>query len=792
MRHTLLLLLFPTLLAAQEVPRAQPVDPTLQPNAPVDSFQHGRNVYESAKRSSGPVQRDLYFRSIEIFVRYLNQFPNHPNAEPAWWYLGESYYAVGRVEDAKRCFHSLLNRFGRGRYAAAAAYKLAADHFNNREYALAATLFDKLATIATKPAERQRGLYYAGLSYELMGRGKQAQGYFRSVIEDPEQENPYIDKARIGYGKLLAADGKLDDALRLLDQVAVSRATLKLRGEAALHAGAVAARLGDSKRSDLYFDLILKTPGMEDYRPDAQIAMMAARFDQKRYSDVVSIFQRSTDRSEGEREARRLMLAARAFMMLDRNAEALPLFREVERLQDADSKYAFDATYYRLLCFYRIEGRHVLDQVEAFLQLYRKKHPRDPKIHTALLMKAETLYAEGKPAEAADTYRDIDPAAISEKNRKGMLYQRGRCLAEAGDPEGAIGSLDAFLTAYPDDERAPLALAARGRALATTGATGKALEDFRKIIELTEDPKLLSLAYLEGAAIHKQRNELEAMVARYREFLEKVGNADSAATAKASYWAGWGMVKTNRGGEAIPYLEKARELAPELYSKHAGLLLCLVHLAEKSPTPLITEVGKAIEGDYAGDLPEPLIRWAADQAFNADDFINAARFYDLIADDENPELVVKEVWRFLGKARIRAGDPAGALSAIEHALAAEQEPAWRADTLADKGQALLDLKRFDEATKAVEEGLSLRPEGRVGAALHLVRGDILMAEGKPPEEAVRSYILPVQLMDDNDRIVKPKALYKLIAALEKAGKSEDAEQYRQQLQSKYPDWEPEE
>lgn len=785
MLRLLPLLLLPAALIAQEAPRAQPVDPRLERNTAVDSFQHGRNVYESAKRSGGAVQQDLYQRAIDIFGRYLNDFPNHANAEAAWWYLGESYYAVGRVEDAKRCFHSLLNRFGRGRYAAAAAYKLGADHFNNRQYALAATLFDKLATIATKPTERHRGLYYAGLSYELMGRARQAKTYYRQLLDDPA--NPYIHKARIALGKLLAADAQLDEALRLLDQVAVSRAALKVRGEAALHAGAVAARLGDSERSDLYFNLILKTPGMEEYRPDAQIAMMAARFDQKRYDEVVRIFQRSTERSEGEREAKRLMLAARAFMMLDRNADALPLFREVERLQPPESQQAFDATYFRLLCFYRIEGRHVLDQVEAFLQLYRKQHPRDPKIHTALLMKAETLYAEGKPTEAADAYRDIDPAAISEKNRKGMLYQRGRCLDEAGDSAGAAASLSAFIEGYPDDPRVPVARAARGRALAATGSTGKALEDFNYLIEKAEDPELLSLAYLESADIHKQRSELDAMVSRYLEFLEKVPGREKAASAKASYWAGWGLVKTDRGTDAIPHLQQARELAPQLYEKHAGLLLCLVHLAEKNPTPLIEEVGKAIEKNYSADLPEPLIRWAADQAFNAGDYRNAARFYDLIADDSNPELVVKEVWRFLGKARIRSGDPAGALMAIEHALNAEQEPGWRADALADKGQALLNLKKFDEATQAIEDGLALRPEGRIGASLLLIRGDILMATGQPAE-AVRSYIVPVELMDDSDRVVKPKALHKLIAALEQTGKTQDAEKYRQELQRKYPNW----
>lgn len=784
----ILLLVSPSLFA-QEAPRAQPVDPALQRDAGQDWFQHGRNVYESAKRSTGATQFDLYARSIEIFTRYLDDFPRHENAEAAWWYLGQSYYSTGRIEDAKRCFHSLLNRFGKGRYAAAAAYMLAADHFNSRQYALSATLFDKLSKISTKPSERQRGLYYAGKSFELLGQKTKASSYYKAVISDTENANPYRGKASVDYGGILADDGKLAEAMSLLEQVVNSPETQPTRGAAALKAGAVAARLGDSDSSDRYFNIILTTPGMEEFRPDAQIAMMAARFDQKRYPEVIQIFNRSLGKSEGDREARRLMLAARAFMMLDRNADALPLFREVERLQPAESDYAFDATYYRLLCFFRIEGRHVLDQVEAFLTLYQKSRSRDPKIHTALLMKAETLYDEGKNVEAAEVYRDIDPAMLSEKNRPGMLYKRGRCLSEANDPEAAAKSLSEFIENYSDYEQVPLALAARGRAYAASGDVAKAMEDFDKLIETTTDPDLLTLAYLEGATIAKESGQLDAMVKRYLNFIQKVPGADTASTAKASYWAGWGMVKTNRGAEATPQLKKARELAPDRYTKHAGLLLCLVHLADKDAAELITEVGLAIEKDYASELPEPLLRWAADQAFNGEDFRNSARFYNLIADDENPDLTPKEVWRFLGKSRIESGDPGGAITAIDHALRVETDSAWRADGLTDRGRSLLALKKYDDATKSAEEGLSLRPEGRIGANLHMLRGDILLAEGKP-EDAIRSYILPVQLMDDDDRVVKPLALFKLVNALEKAGKTSDAQKYRDELQRKYPNWKP--
>ncbi len=773
---------------AQLPPRAAPVDPALQANAGEDWFQHGRNTYESAKRSTGTVQFDLFHRSIEIFNRYLNEFPNHANAEAAWWYLGQSYYSIGRVEDAKRCFHSLLNRFGRGKYAAAAAYTLAADHFNNRNYALAATLFDKLATIATKPTDRHRGLYYAGKSMEMQKRSRSAIRYYRRLIEEP-QGNLYLAKGMVALGGLLSEEGDFKEAVEYLDRVVNSSASVETRGEAALKAGAAAAKLGDSDTSDQYLNLVMRTPGMEAYRPDAQVTLMTSRYEEGRYRDVVNIFARSSERSEGEREARRLMVAARSFMMLNRNADALPLFREIERMVLADGRYAFDAAYYRLLCFYRIEGRYLLDQINGFLELYGKKYPRDPKVHTARLMKAETLYAEKKYPEAAEIYRDIDTGRLSKKNQRGLLYQRGRCLADAGDPASAIDSLSEFINTFPDDERVPIALATRGRAYGETGQTGPAMADFDKLIATSTDPELLALAYLEGAHIAKQRNDLDAMVQRYLMFLEKVPSASRGSLAKASYWAGWGMVKTERGTEAVPHLVKARDLDGKLYGKHAGLLLCLVHYADQKPGEVFGELDLAISGGYHPDLPDQLIRWAADQAFNGDDFSRAARYYNLIADSANPQLSPRDVWRFLGKSRIEAGDPEGALTALDHALAEELDPAWQADGKLDRGRALFDLERFDEAMKEVDEGLELRPQGRVAAGLHMLRGDLQMQQGRA-DEAVRSYILPVELMDDDDQVVKPLALHKLVTALNKAGKPQDAAKYQAQLDASYPAWTP--
>lgn len=789
-RTVLCLLAAGTALAQEAPPRAEPVDPNLRSDPGQDFYQHGRNLYESAKRGTDNDRRIADFaQAIDVLSRYLNEFPNHPNAEPATWYLGESYYGAGRVDDAKRSYHTILNRYAKGRYASAAAYRLAADHFNNRQYALAAPLFEKMAAVSTVPAERQRGLFHAAFSYELQGRTREAIEYYRKVLADPSPANVFLERSQLSLGRLLSRAEKLDEALPLLDKVVMSRSGPELRGPAAIEAGTIAAKQGNLELSDKYLMLVLTTPGMEPYKPDAQFALMAARFDRKQYKEVVEIFRRSSEKAEGEREARRLMLGAKSYMMIERNVEALEIFREVEKLMLPNNSFAFEANYLRLLCFYKIEGRHVPEQVDAFLQLYRKNRPRDPKIHTALLMKAETLMDDKKPAEAAKVYVDIDATLLSEENRPGLFFKRGWCLSAAEDPQGAIRSFSEFINGYPQDERVPQALIQRAKAYRDTGEPMKALADYDLLLAGKSSEEFQSLAWLESADIAKEANNLPDMIIRYRSFLEKFPAATDARKAKANYWLAWGLIKTEKVKEALPLAETARNLDAKVYGKNAGTLLALGHWSLQAPDPVCEEIDRGIKEGYVENLPDQLIAWAAMQAFSSNRFDQAARFYSLIADEKEPRATPKEIWRYLGRSLLAAGKAELALPPIDRALEVEDTPAWKAEGLLDRAKALDMLGKTDEAMKAVEDCQALRPEGRVNSEIRLVQGDIHMKRNDPAQ-AAGSYVVVVELLDDNDKSLKPLALWKLVRALEAKGDKTAAEEYKEQLTKKYPDWKP--
>ncbi len=785
MKRILTLLVLACGAVAAQTPRAAPADPGLRPDPSSDLFDRGKNLYDAAQSSTDLDNRRAgYERTAAIFTNYLNEFPNHPNAEMAWWYLGNSYYQGGQLDEGKRCFHTLLNRYGKGKWAAAAAYTLAADHYNKTEYNLAAPLFERFAQNAAKPDDRARGNYFAGTCYRLLGQDHEATRALQAVLDDPAGAL-FAPQAKLGLGHLAAKAGKAADALALYEQIVASPCQIKLRGEAALHAALTASKLEQATVAEKYLALVMTTPGMESFRLDAQTALMANHFANQDYAKVISVFRDLELKAEGDKEATRLMLVARSYLRLKKPTDALGYFREVERLVAPEHDLAFQASYYRLLCFFQIEGRHLPDQVDAFLELYRKSRADDPRIHTAMLMKAETLFTNKELAAAAKLYSEINAARVSDKNRPGLLYQRGWCLAEAGDLQGAIRSLGEFISEYPDDARLASALAKRASAYASNAEPAKAIKDFDRLTAAGTPPDLSSFAWLESARMRRSEGNLQDMIARYQGLLAHVSDLSPKLQAEANYWIGQGLTKTNAAKEAIAYLEKARSLRPDTYAKHAGLLLTLGYFAAQDAAQLASEIERAIQDKYDTDIPEQVLQWAGMQKFNADEFAAAARFLALVATPQEPRETPKEVWRYLAKARLETGDAQGALDAAANVLDIEDNPGWKADGLLDRGRALLALKRPTEARSTTDEALALRPQGRTNAGLRILSGDLKLL-ANDPAGAAAEYTIVVEFHDDKD--LKPLALHKLIAILVTQNDATGADKYRRQLLAEFPTW----
>jgi tetratricopeptide (TPR) repeat protein len=766
-------------------PIARPVQPALRADPGNDYFQRAKNLYDVARQTRDAQTRiAAYERAIPLLTDYLTRFGNHKNAVAAWYYLGRSYYHTGHIPEASRCFHTVLRRFGKGPYAAASASALAVDHYTRKEFALAASLFKTAAQNAPRVQDQQRAIYYRALCLHQLGRTREAITAYKKVIAlERKGTTGFSGPSRLAIAHLLARSGKEKDALQVFEQIVTNAGDQKVRGEAALYAGIIAGKLGDTEKSERYLRMVLTTPGMGVWRPKAQIALMTNRYEEKKYQEVIKLFTRSRTPAEGLDEGRRKMLAALSYMQLGSHAKALELFRNVESIVPPTSDIAFDAAYNRLLCFYKIDGAHVGEQADAFIQIYGKARRRDPRIHTARLMKAETLFTQRKFREAAETFKKIEETLVNDANRPGLLFQRGWCLAVAGDYQGAINSLTKFIDSYPKDKRVPEALAKRAEAHLENGNKNAALKDLDTLISLNPPKKLTSFAWQKSARISKENNNIPEMIRRYQAMLENVPGLAPQVVANADYWIGWGRFKQDKLAEALPPLRKARELDAKTYGRQAGLVLSLALFALQDVDGLTAELDRAIKGGYIDAIPEQAIRWLGPQLYNAGRYRDAARFLSIIATPDDPRQTPKVVWRYLGKSLLETGKAAEALAAIDHVLDIEDRDVWKADSQLDRSRALLALDRSREALEAANDGLALRPRGRIGSGLRLAAGDASFAVGNY-DEAIKHYVYVVEFVEDKE--LRPKALAKLIRTLEKKGDTNDAQRYRKMLKTEFP------
>ena len=105
-------------------------------------------------------------------------------------------------------------------------------------------------------------------------------------------------------------------------------------------------------------------------------------------------------------------------------------------------------------------------------------------------------------------------------------------------------------------------------------------------------------------------------------------------------------------------------------------------------------------------------------------------------------------------------------------------------SLLDKSRALIALGQAEKALEVSTKGLAMRPQGRIGNGLRLAVGDAEAALGDL-DEAIAQYVVVAELVDDKE--MRPQALRKLIAALDKKGDKPEADRYRKVLKAAFPD-----
>ncbi|MBT8036154.1 MAG: tetratricopeptide repeat protein [Verrucomicrobiae bacterium] len=750
-----------------------------------DQFEFCKQLYRQANATGDHEGKVMaYQRAIPRLSTYIERFPMHANTAAAMYYLGECYYHSGSLDDAKRVLHGVINRYQKGRYVALASNRLGYDAVAMKKYDQAAVYFGRVATMSTTAQERYRGRYQEASCFRYAGNADRAIQSYQIIEAAKDAPSVYRENAKLKLGHLYLAQKDDEKAMARFEALMLPGVAANLRIEATLNVGLLALRKKEVDKAERCFKAVLLS-SEEKFKPSAQTALMNSLYAAKDYQGVLDVMKRGDHQGPPPTEVIKYAIAGRSCYQLKLYHQAIKLFAQAER-QLPLSAEAFEASYFRLLCFYNIKGANIPMQVDAFLEIYQKQYPKHERIHKALLMKAETLFDSEKHREAADAYNQIHASAVGEANRANLLFKRGWCLSLSGDHNGAVRSFTDFLSGYAEDERSPRVIARRGKSYLALGDRVSALKDFDLLIERFPKDQLAALAWQNSARIKKEDQDYADMIRRYDAMLNGFPDLRAMTVANANYWIGWGNYQLKKFADVIPALEQCIKLDADKYGFNAGMLIVYSAYSMKDKGRLQSAVDEIQKINKEEKVPSSIYRWLGLQCFNAGEMKGCDRYLTMGTTPLEPRQTPKTIWKLLGRARVETGDYEGALSAIKNFLDVVDQPFWKAESLLDQAEAYLGLDKLEEAQKSAEDGLKLRPKGQVNAGLRMILGDIAYHQ-KDYAGAAGYYVVVVQIFV-GDKKLQPEALLKAYKALLKKGDEKEANHYLDTLKKDFPDY----
>lgn len=745
------------------------------------SYDYGREVQDY-----GESRRALQ-NAIPLYEEFLRRSPNNVRAQQARYRLGMSQLLTGRILEAEANFESIIRTYKTGHYVATAAYRIAAQHYNGKRWAQAAPYFAVAAQQTEKPDLKHKSLYYRARCLILANEPAAARATLNRMIEDPS--NPFRDYARLASAQIEAAAGNHEKALQRYEELITLETAPQERAQALIAAGNSAAALGDEERASNYLQQALRTPGFDHkFKARAQLSLMEMRFNKQDYAGTIRELSLGEFSGEDTVQARIYLMAGRAFAQLDRHSEAIRYFFNAQRRLPRESRLACEAAYRRLLCFYHLNDPLVVDQAEAFIDLYGTIVSNPQWLNEARLMKAEVLLQGNRALEAADTYREIDPEQLPLAKRSDYYFKMGWALAEAADFNGAAQSLSRLLLAEPDHPQRLLALAQRGRSYLEIGDRKSALKDFEDVLEADPPPDLALFVQQNTGRIYRENRRYKDLVKCYQDMLASNPGLGHSVVANANYWIGWAHFKLDDFAACREPFETARRLDPSLYNEPASVHLMLAAYSRKDAEELKQQVDKIREDFPRKVLPVRMLTWLGLQMFQKGDFKSADDYLSVASTPDEPSYTDLLVWRHLAKTRLAIKHYDRALDAIAIMIESEERKFWKADAYLDQAHAFIGQEKWDEAREAAHEGLALDPPGAVKAGLQMALGDIAMRR-RDFESAAASYLRTADLFIDDTQIT-PLALFRAATALEAGGNAKRAGEIRADLTRKFPNWRP--
>lgn len=804
----------PACLFAQQQPVGQPAPqsprpvateiPVATPERPADTPVEDLLAYADLLFS-----QKQYTIAAQQYLTFIRENPESPNLQIAWFRLGECYLQVKQVEDAVSSFNYLIENFRSGPFVGSAAYRLAVLRFNAKDYRNALSYFQVAKNELSNAEAKQQAKFYYARSLQLTAQPRKALTAYEEVLADsPAEKNPFYERVMLESARLFFEMGDTAKALEKFKELAETASTREIREEAIVRGGLLAAEAGEAEVSEQLLREAMKFSDTSPWKSLARIGAIFNAFSAGDYDRVIALYNTGGYTSPDQSRAKMLLVVGHSFRIKGENDSALRLYSLVEG-KYPDSEEGIEAGYRKLQILHQNNDGTLPEAAKRFAEKQAKVDPDSEYIDMAWLMSAERSFSEAEGsasgpgseyakkhfAAAAEAYQKVRLDNIDEKYREVSLYKMGWSQIESGDlPEGIL-TVTRFVQKFRDSPLASSALAKRAMAYQSQGDHQFSLGDYQDIVKRYPEAPEVEFALQQIALIYAHQRKTPEMINAYRELLKQFPETNGAG--EAHYWIGVGHFDLEQHQEAIPELEKARELDPE-YEDKTTLRLVICHYQLEHIDHLATEAKRYLEGEpvEGGDakeesakkrpsIPPPVLEYLGRKLAAENDFERAEYFLTRVSTPEDPRKTPASIWKLLAESRMELKKHQPAIEAFDQYLVQTERPSERASAYLQRGTAQLCLRDFEAARNSAHESLRSQKEGRTNAEARILLGDIATANGDL-KEAAREYLVVSQIFMDPE--VTPRALTKAVRTYQSLGDRAKAQELQQQLTRQFPEY----
>jgi len=734
------------------------------------SVQPGVN--RSLVAANGFYKRKQYEMAIFEYEKFLISDPSANDRDGALFRLAESHRFIGNDRAAREGYQRLLSEFNEGEFAGAGAFRLGEIFFATGNYGGAIELYRKAAANTKEREVQLTADFFIANALDKLNRPTEALVAFQSIA-DGDPSNPYREDARFYVAEALSKSDRKEEALTAFESLGSEATKPPMQAEALVKAAALAAELGKNDQAKTLFESALAHPAIGSWRGVARLGLLRIAYNAQDYPGAAAISEEEIRALPDDARAEAMLIVANANRQLGKKEVAVAGYdRILSEFPKSDT--ALQARFQRLISLDVADSGELITEIDSFLR--ESTNPRERA--QANLMKAETLFKDGKFAEAAPLYMGIGGSKLPNRLKEQALFKLAWCEAQGESLATAQQTFRDFIAAYPKSDLLASAQTQLAIALQRSESYADAVKEFDLLLKNFPKAPERELALQQKALTLGQLEDHAGMIAAFEQLLNEF--PQSQAAAQAHFWIGWAKFEKKDYPGAITSLQAAREADPKQYGDRSTIRVILAHYYNKDRDAVAKEAASL----PSESVPPEVIGWLASGYYADGDFEKAEKFLTPMVASDTQGNLDPAVYLQLARARIALGKLGAAEEPIAKFLATARDPASRARGLLLSAEVAVAQDNLDAADRFIEESLLLQPEGMLNAEARMLNGRALLARGRN-EDAARAFATVAILYEDPT--ITPEALKQASAAFQKAGNAVEAEKLRSELMQRFPE-----